>query len=146
MTQSDSQSDFKFPVKMRLSGRLEFARVFEGRCRKSSGPISLMVRPNDQSFNRLGLSVGRRVGTAVKRHRIKRLLREAFRLSQHEQPVAYDVVVVVHPHETLAMSAYQQHLLDALRQADQVWQKRYARRQPQQPTQTDQAHGTDGDG
>ena len=82
MTQSPGP--FRFPASHRLSGTLQFAAVFDGKCRKSVGPLTLVARPNALPHNRLGCSVSRRVGTAVKRNRIKRLLREAYRLDQHE--------------------------------------------------------------
>lgn len=42
---------------------------------------------------RLGVVVGRRFGTAVRRNRFRRVVREAFRLSQHQWPAGYDIVV-----------------------------------------------------
>ncbi len=42
---------------------------------------------------RLGVVVGRRYGTAVRRNRFKRLVREAFRQGQRQWPAGYDIVV-----------------------------------------------------
>ena len=111
----------------RLSGRRVFAAVFEARCRKSAGPLSVAGKPNGLSYNRLGLSTSRRVGNAVTRQLIKRRLREAFRLSQHEQPKGYDLVVTVRPHQPLAMIEYQTHLMSAIRQIETLCQKRAER-------------------
>lgn len=55
------------------------------------------VAANGLADSRLGLSVGKRVGNAVARHRIKRLIREAFRLSRHELPAGADIVCVARP-------------------------------------------------
>ena len=128
MTQSPGP--FRFPASHRLSGTLQFAAVFDGKCRKSVGPLTLVARPNALPHNRLGCSVSRRVGTAVKRNRIKRLLREAYRLDQHELPRSYDLVVIVHPHDTLSLDEYRTMLAGACRMVHQEWQRRQRRQKP----------------
>ena len=90
----------------------------------------MLALPNDVAHHRLGLSVSRRVGNAVRRHRFKRLLREAFRLNQHNWPGHYDLVVVVHPHETLKLAAYAEHLAAAAAQLHTVAEKRAKRETP----------------
>ena len=42
----------------------------------------------------MGIAASRKVGPAVKRNRIKRLVRECFRLNQHDIPIKADIVVV----------------------------------------------------
>ena len=71
-----------FPRSHRLGGRLAFAAVFETRVRQSRGPLTVYAQPNTLGHPRIGISIGRRVGIAVQRNRIKRLLREAYRLSR----------------------------------------------------------------
>ncbi len=53
--------------------------------------------PEGSAIPRLGVSVGRRVGGAVVRNRVKRLLREAFWAVAPELPGTYDYVVVARP-------------------------------------------------
>lgn len=115
---------YTFSRAMRLAHAREFAAVYNARCRKALGPLVVHGRPNDLPHPRLGLSVGRKVGTAVARNRIKRLLREAFRAMQHDFPRGYDLVVVVRPHEALNLAAYQNLLHKAVRQIHQEWDKR----------------------
>ena len=101
-----------FPPSRRLHGRRAFARVFASRTGRTAGPLRIHACVNDVGWPRLGLSVSRRVGNAVTRNRIKRRLREAFRLSQHDLP-ALDLVVVVRPHEPAAPDRYRALLLEA---------------------------------
>ncbi|MCC7145455.1 MAG: ribonuclease P protein component [Phycisphaeraceae bacterium] len=104
--QTPSSSRLKFPASRRLSGRRAFAAVYDLRLRKTLGPLTVYARANQLPHSRLGLSVSSRVGKAVTRNRIKRLLREAFRLNQHQLPTGYDWVIVVRPHEPLKLDAY----------------------------------------
>lgn len=123
------QRGFRFRRAQRLGGSRAFQAVFAARCRKNVGPLAFHVRPNDLAFNRLGLSVGRRVGSAVVRSRVKRLLREAFRLEQHALPQGYDIVVVVRPHPAMELSEYRRMLATGAAAAEREWQKRQRRQE-----------------
>jgi ribonuclease P protein component len=83
-----------FPRSHRLGGRREFAEVFAAKMRVSRGALAVFGKPNGKKHNRFGLSVSRKVGSAVMRNRIKRLLREAYRLTRHDLPCGYDLVIV----------------------------------------------------
>lgn len=72
----------------------EFRAVYAARGRAGDGRLVVYARPNGLGMTRLGVSVGKRCGNAVRRNRIKRLIREAFRQVRAEFPVGYDVVVV----------------------------------------------------
>lgn len=50
---------------------------------------------NGMPFSRIGVSIGRAQGNAVLRNRIKRLVREAFRLKQRELPCGFDILVTM---------------------------------------------------
>ncbi len=115
------------PRSRRLSGRRAFAAVFAARLREHVGPLTIFARANDLPHSRLGLSVPRRVGGAVTRNGIKRRLREAFRLRQHELPGGYDWVVTVRPHERLTTEAYEDLLAAAVRNLDRKARRRNGR-------------------
>jgi ribonuclease P protein component len=108
------RSDYSFPKSHRLGGRGTFKTIRDRGVKESRGPLTLWARPNDLNHLRLGVSIGRVVGTAVRRNRIKRLLRESFRLLRHDLPRGYDLVIAVRPHEPLILAEYQKilsHLL-----------------------------------
>jgi ribonuclease P protein component len=73
--------------------------------------MSVYVIDNDSGHSRLGLSVGRVVGNAVTRNRIRRRIKEAFRKNKNLIPVGVDIVCVVKPGETLREQDYFELLL-----------------------------------
>ncbi|MFA9477181.1 ribonuclease P protein component [Phycisphaerales bacterium AB-hyl4] len=117
----------RFRRAQRLSGSLAFQAVFDARCRKNVGPLVFHALPNELAFNRLGLSVGRRVGSAVVRGRVKRLLREAFRLEQLSGPQGYDMVIVVRPHALAGLDDYRRMVAEGKAQVDREWRRRQRR-------------------
>jgi ribonuclease P protein component len=87
-------SDLRFSKRLRLLKSPEFERVFAARNSASNASFALFGVASGLDCPRLGITVSRRIGGAVERNRWKRLLREAFRLSQHELPAADYVCVV----------------------------------------------------
>jgi ribonuclease P protein component len=84
----------------RLSRSGEFERVYrEGRSHASRHLVvyAFPREDGDGSDPRLGVSVGRKVGGAVERNRMKRLLREAFWASSEDLREGYDFVIVARP-------------------------------------------------
>jgi ribonuclease P protein component len=85
--------------RQRLSRSAEFDRVFrEGRSHANRHLVVYAFPHGEtESEPRLGVSVGRKVGGAVQRNRVKRLLREAFWATSEELPRGHDFVVVARP-------------------------------------------------
>lgn len=101
-----------FPARMRVRLDRDFRRAYDRRLRRDLGFASLLAAANGLTHARLGISISRRVGTAVRRNRIKRLLREAFRLEQQAMPAGVDLIVQVRPHEPRTLEAYRSALLE----------------------------------
>jgi len=120
-----------FRPRHRLTHARQFQAVYGARMRKERGPLTLHVAPNDLPHPRLGLSVSRRVGSAVERNRIKRLLREAFRHLQHDLPRreggSYDIVVGVKSARAADLDAYRELMADGVAQAHREWERRLKR-------------------
>ncbi len=72
----------------------DFRRVYERRRSVSDAWLIVYACENGLSHLRLGLSVSRKYGPAVKRNRLRRLYREAFRLTRSQMPVGLDIVLI----------------------------------------------------
>lgn len=83
-----------FPRELRLLAPVQFKAVFEQPFRASTPQLTLLSRQNTLGFARLGLTVAKKhLKRAHERNRIKRIVRESFRLKQHQLP-CYDFVFV----------------------------------------------------
>ncbi|MHC4821264.1 MAG: ribonuclease P protein component [Planctomycetota bacterium] len=84
-----------FPPALRIRRKADFDAVFRRGSRASDERMAVHAKPNDLGHPRLGLAVSRGAGGAVVRNKVKRRLREIFRLHRDELPAGHDLVVVV---------------------------------------------------
>ncbi len=89
-----SRESYAFPKSLRLLKRAEFVNLKSSRRRFHTDNFILVFKGNELGTQRLGISVGRKTGSAVKRNRIKRLLRECFRLNRSTFPEEYDTLII----------------------------------------------------
>lgn len=78
----------------RLRQTREYQRVFQHGKKLVSPLFVVYIHPSPESFSRLGMAVSKRVGKAVVRNRIKRLVRELFRRHKKRFESPCDVVIV----------------------------------------------------
>jgi ribonuclease P protein component len=84
----------EFPRARRLTQTRDFDRVYALKQRAGDAHLLVFAAPNALQSTRIGLSVSRKHGNSVVRHRLKRLLREAYRLVQHDLPEGVDLVLI----------------------------------------------------
>ena len=118
--------DRSFGPEWRVRSRRDFTAIHAAKVRSESGPLLVYAVPNGLSHLRIGISVGRRVGNAVIRNRIKRRIREAFRNHRSGWPSGYDLLVVVRPHPPAGVETYVEDLGRTIGRLDKAWQRRRA--------------------
>ncbi|MBU8897219.1 ribonuclease P protein component [Corallococcus sp. H22C18031201] len=85
----------RFPKALRLLQRREFLEVQDGGQKVPSDCLLALIQRNGRAYSRVGLTVSSKVGNAVVRARLRRVLRELFRKRRTQWPPGLDVVLVV---------------------------------------------------
>jgi ribonuclease P protein component len=85
---------FTFRPAEHLRRPTDFQRVYDRRRSVSDSWLIIYACENGLPHLRLGLSVSRKVGKATQRNRLRRLYREAFRLTRHTLPPGLDLVLI----------------------------------------------------
>jgi ribonuclease P protein component len=104
---------FRKPLHLRKPA--EFARIYALRCIARQRFLTVFAGPNGCGHARLGLSVSKKHGSAVVRNRLKRLMREAFRLQQHQLPTGVDLVLIPEQARNATLADFQESLMAAVR-------------------------------
>ncbi|OQA03412.1 MAG: Ribonuclease P protein component [Planctomycetes bacterium ADurb.Bin401] len=85
---------YKFSKSSRISSKQGFKAVFDYKLFTRNNLITVYLAPNNLEKPRFAVSVSSRIGPAVLRNRLKRIAREAFRLSQHDIPAGFDYLII----------------------------------------------------
>ena len=104
-------SNTTFPSTVRLRSSRDFERVYAIKCKAADGVLLMFLARNEQAATRIGLSVSKKHGGAVERNRLKRWLREAFRLERHQFPAGLDLIAIPLAADRASLTAYRQSLL-----------------------------------
>ena len=80
-----------------LKKNRDFQLVYHGGRSCANRYLVMYVLHNDSHRNRLGISVSKKVGNSVVRHRITRLIRESYRLNELRFVEGLDLIVVARP-------------------------------------------------
>jgi ribonuclease P protein component len=84
---------YRLGAELRLRSKLQFDAIYAAGRRIDDRFFGLRIKPNGLAYPRMGMAVAvKTAGNAVLRNRLRRLVRESFRLAQHELP-SVDIVV-----------------------------------------------------
>jgi len=104
--------------KFRLTSPIDFKRVRQYGKSYAHPLIVLVTLPNEEAQSRFGVAVGRTLGNAVKRNRVKRTLREALRPLLPASPPGWDVVVIARrPISEATFDQVQQAIIQMMQRA-----------------------------
>jgi len=87
-------SDQSFGRSERIRKRRDYLLLYRSGKRVHTDHFIIVMHHNEVGVKRLGITTGRQVGNAVKRNRIKRLVREFFRRNKHRFLDACDTVII----------------------------------------------------
>jgi ribonuclease P protein component len=95
---------FRFSRDFRLVRRAEYDAVYRGGRRRDDREFTVFLRPNGLAHSRFGWSIKKSLGSAVRRNRIRRRLREIVRVHRREISPGWDIVI--HPRKSAATSDF----------------------------------------
>ena len=77
-----------------LKKNKDFQNVYKNGTSLANRYLVMYILENHQEKNRLGISVSKKVGNSIVRHRVTRLIRECYRLNENQFRSGYDIVVI----------------------------------------------------
>ncbi len=92
----------------KIKKQADFQRIFHKGKRAFSGSLTVLYAPSKELS--MGISVGKRHGKSVQRNRVKRLLREAFRLNLDKIQGTYSFILLPKVQEEYAFATFQRDL------------------------------------
>jgi ribonuclease P protein component len=114
-----AMGSFSFRKEERIFKRAELIDLNTHGRRYYTKNFLVILRQNRRDITRLGITVSKRVGNAVKRNRAKRLIREFFRLNKKQIPRGYDIsIIAVRVNDALNICTVQEELGDLLLKND----------------------------
>lgn len=81
-------------MKNSLKSSRDFSLVYNEKKSYANKYLVMYIRNNGMESNRIGISVSKKVGNSVIRHRLTRLIRESFRLNEYMFNSGLDIVVI----------------------------------------------------
>jgi len=115
-------TDRRFRPYERLRLKRDFDRVFREGKALHFEKLSIRARPNDRRVSRLGISVGKRHGGAVRRNRIRRVFLAAYRLNKESVTGRLDIVILPRPNwKEITLESVSPVLCEALQKISEAF-------------------------
>ncbi|MBV7275774.1 ribonuclease P protein component [Clostridium thailandense] len=78
----------------KIRKNVEFRAIYRRGKSFSNALLVLYIYKNKKNVNRIGISVSKKVGKSVIRNRVKRLIKESYRLNRYGLNIGYDLVFI----------------------------------------------------
>ncbi len=89
------ERSFRFTKRERITSPQDFRRVMKLGRRRSSRNFVVFIQKNEEPLHRLGIVAKKEIGQATFRNRLKRYIREFFRLHKHQIKGSYDIILMI---------------------------------------------------